>query len=151
MGSHRPPLQSQQSKREQFGSITLAADRDDNVLFSVQHICHRRARLACGHVDGSNFFTRLLVVGAQHRTNAAVGCGEGAGLAGNQQCLRYEKTNRVGLTASARNVEAFQSRMVADIIRRLGISNPPEDFALIHIDCDDTAVRRLHQRQALNT
>src|SRR5262245_16173055 len=56
-----------QSECEVFARVVAAADGDDDVLFAVQRIGHRRARLLGRQEDRADLRPGLLVIRAQHR------------------------------------------------------------------------------------
>src|SRR5688572_20591557 len=93
--------------------------------------------------------TRPLVVRAEHRATAAVWQREQSAFSGNDQRLRDERSD-APLTSGARNRQALERRMIADVVRRFAVCDLPEQLALVQIDGADTAVRRLDQREPLD-
>src|SRR6267143_3506420 len=62
---------TRQLERDELRRETLTADGDDNVLFAVQHICHRSAGLSGRHIYRAHFSAGRFVVGTQHRADLA--------------------------------------------------------------------------------
>src|SRR5947207_9567731 len=99
---------------------------------------------------------RGLVVGAQHRPSLSRWCGEHAALSRNNEGLRHERpdaaraSSRAAGPAGPRNGDTLKRRVIADVIRRLAVSNLPYDLALVEIDRRDASPWRFHQRQPLH-
>ncbi len=70
-------------------------------------------------------------------------------LAGHEQRLRHQRADDAGLSGS-RNLQPFQRRVVADVVRRVAVRDLPQDLAAIEADRRDAAVGRLDDRQALD-
>src|SRR5580704_15792789 len=138
-----------QLERDQLTRIVAAADGEDDVLLTIEHISHRRAALGGGYVNRADFFAGGLVVGAQHRTAYARWRREEAGLTGDYQALGGQNTDQAR-TAGARNVQTFESRMILDVVRRFAVRDLPGDVALVQIDGRNAPIRRLQQGQALH-
>src|SRR6187431_3362764 len=59
-------------KRYQLARISRTADGDDEILASVPHVRHRRTGLRRRQVHCTDFLSRRLVVGTQHRAAGAI-------------------------------------------------------------------------------
>src|SRR5262245_20805255 len=70
-------------------------------------------------------------------------------LAGNQERLGHQRTDDAGL-ARTRNVQTFQGGVIPHRIGRIAMRDLPQDFTPVKADRADAAVRRLHDRKALN-
>src|SRR6266550_2263319 len=70
--------------------------------------------------------------------------------AGDDQGLRHERPDVVGLLPSSRNVHALQEFGIAHYVRRFSVWDLPDDFAFVQIDRGDGSVRRLDQRQSVD-
>src|SRR5579872_1424447 len=55
-----------QAKSKQLAGIIAAADCENDILFAVEHVSHRRAALWRGHVDSAHLVSSRFIVGAQH-------------------------------------------------------------------------------------
>ena len=105
-------------------------------------ISHRHPGLGRRQFHLEQDFAGCLVVGAKHVAAADA-------FAGKQQGFGHQQT-RLGLDAGARQVDAFQRRIVGDVCRRVGIGDLPEHIAGIHVERRNPAVRRLYDRQTLD-
>ena len=52
--------------------------------------------------------------------------------------------------AGGRNVQAFERRIIADVIGRRSARNLPSDFAAVNIDGRDAPIGRLDDRESLD-
>ena len=77
----------------------------------------------------------------------SVRSGEKARFADDDQSLGHQRTEQAG-ASGARNIQTFQRRAVADIIRRFAVSNLPREVTLVQIDGCQNSVGRLQQRQS---
>src|SRR2546422_5240356 len=138
-----------QTKREQFRAIALTGDGDDDVLLAVVEIRHRRSGLRRRHVHGAELRARRLVVRAQHRAALPVRRREESAFAGDHQRLGHQHADAT-LAPRARNRDAFERRVILDVVRRLAVRDLPRHRPLVHVERGDASVRRLDERKSLN-
>src|SRR5205807_8116962 len=65
--------------------------------------------------------------------------------------LNIQRADVVGRLAGARDVESFEHRMIAHHVGRFSMSDLLHDFAAGEIDRRDGPIRRLDQRQGIDT
>src|SRR5580658_9387791 len=133
-----------QPERDQLSGESAGRGCDHDVLLAVERVGHGSARLSGGHRDRAHFLTGRLVVSAQHNIRLAR-----APLAANHQCFGYQDTENPR-PAGARNVQALERRVIANIVRTLSVRDLPEDLTFVQIDRVDASIGWLHQRQALH-
>ena len=75
--------------------------------------------------------------------------GEETGLAGNHQGFRCQHADN-SRAARARNCQALQRGIVADIIGGFSVRDLPDDIAAVQIDGRDAAIRRFQERHAFD-
>ena len=117
----------------------------------MHHVGHWRSALGSRHQQRSDFCARFFIVGAEHCATWTAWRRGRLGIAHHDERSRDHQpdTRRARLTG-LRNVQAFKSRVVSDVIRRVAVRHLPDNLATIKIDRSESAVRRLHHRQSLD-
>src|SRR6478752_3950491 len=101
-------------EREELARVIPAADRNDDVLFPVPQVGHRRAGLRRWHVNRPDVVSRRLVVRAKQRAALPVGLRGEPAFARNEQRLRHEDPDPA-LSSRAGNRQPLQCGMILDV------------------------------------
>src|SRR6185369_11525036 len=138
-----------QRERNILSRVSTAADRNDDVLLTVEHVSHRRSALWSREKDRADLFARRLVVGSKHRAARMIRSSRHLRISHDDQSLGDHQPNRPVLSGLW-NIHSFEQRVIPHHVRRVTVWDLPGDLALIQIDCGEKSVRRLEYRQPLN-
>src|SRR5262245_58475521 len=120
-------------ERDVLARVGAATHRDDDVLPSVEHVCHRRSALLRRHVYCADLFPGRLVVGSQHRASRTSWRRGDLRVAHDDQRLGDHQSDGAVLSCLG-NVHSFKQRVIADHIRRVAMRNLPCQLTLVQID-----------------
>src|ERR1043166_5895295 len=134
---------------EELAAVPRTADREDEILLAVVQVGDRRSCLRRRHVHGADFLTGHLVVRPQHGAALSVRCRAEAAFTGDRQRLGDQDAD-ASLPSRLGDRDAFQRRMILDVVGRFAMSNLPDERPLVHIERGDAAVRRFDERQSLH-